>query len=81
MGRLHPARVRGAPPVALEQCYQVPLTGEVRASGAVLAGAVGLISDPAYAESLLVEGRADAELGLDWREIPYPPQYTRGKWG
>lgn len=87
------------PPVALEQGYQVPLTEEVRASGAVLAGAVGLISDPEYAEKLLVEERADvvflgrvalrepawpqraaAELGLDWRETPYPPQYTRGKW-
>ncbi|MBS7549388.1 NADH:flavin oxidoreductase/NADH oxidase [Dietzia massiliensis] len=87
------------PPVPLEQGYQVPLTEEVRASGAVLAGAVGLISDPEYAESLLVDGRADvvflgrvalrepawpqraaAELGLDWREAPYPPQYTRGKW-
>lgn len=92
------------PPVPLEQGYQVPLTEEVRASGAVLAGtllvsAVGLISDPAYAEQLLVDGRADvvflgrvalreptwpqraaAELGLDWRQAPYPPQYTRGKW-
>ena len=90
--------------MALEQGYQVPLTEEVRASEAVLAGtmlvsAVGLISDPDYAESLLVDDRADvvflgrvalrepawpqraaAELGLDWRETPYPPQYTRGKW-
>ena len=24
--------------------------------------------------------RAAAELGLDWRDAPYPPQYTRGKW-
>ena len=24
--------------------------------------------------------RAAAELGLDWRQAPYPPQYTRGKW-
>ena len=23
---------------------------------------------------------ATAILGLDWREAPYPPQYTRGKW-
>ena len=92
------------PPVALEQGYQVPLAEEVGASAAaqagdLLVGAVGLISEPAYAESLLADGRADvvflgrvglrepawpqraaAELGLDWREIPYPPQYTRGKW-
>lgn len=87
------------PPVVLEQGYQVPLTEEVRASGALLVGAVGLISDPEYAEHLLAESRADvvflgrvalrepawpqraaAELGLDWRDAPYPPQYTRGKW-
>lgn len=92
------------PPVALEQGYQVPLAETVRASGSAQAGdllvsAVGLISDPDYAESLLVDGRADvvflgraalrepawpqraaAELGLDWRDAPYPPQYTRGKW-
>ena len=87
------------PPVPLEQGYQVPLAEEVRASGAVLVGAVGLITEPAYAESLLADGRADvvflgrvalrepawpqraaAELGLDWRQAPYPPQYTRGKW-
>ena len=77
----------------------MPLTEAVRSSGAVLAGAVGLISDPQYAEQLLVDERADvvflgrvalrepawplraaAELGLDWRQAPYPPQYTRGKW-
>lgn len=87
------------PPVPLEQGYQVPLAEEVRASGAVLTGAVGLISDPEYAEQLLADERADvvflgrvalrepawpqraaAELGLDWREAPYPPQYSRGKW-
>lgn len=87
------------PPVPLEQGYQVPLAEEVKASGAVLTAAVGLIADPDYAESLLVDGRADvvflgrvglrepawpqraaAELGLNWRDAPYPPQYTRGKW-
>jgi len=87
------------PPVELEQGYQVPLTEEVRASGAVLAGAVGLITDPEYAERLVAEDCADvvflgrvalrepawplraaAELGVDWRQAPYPPQYTRGKW-
>ena len=24
--------------------------------------------------------RAAAELGLTWRETPYPAQYTRGAW-
>ena len=24
--------------------------------------------------------RAAAELGVPWREAPYPPQYTRGAW-
>jgi len=89
------------PPVALEQGYQVPLAEQVTGSGVggLLVSAVGLISDPAYAEGLLTDGRADAvflgrvglrepawpqraaaELGLDWRDAPYPPQYTRGKW-
>lgn len=93
------ANTPAVPPVPLEQGYQVPLAEEVRASGAVLAGAVGLISDPEFAEQVLVDGRADvvflgraglrepawpqraaAELGVNWRDAPYPPQYTRGKW-
>ncbi|WP_349829410.1 NADH:flavin oxidoreductase/NADH oxidase [Brevibacterium litoralis] len=78
--------------------YQVPLAAEIAGAG-VTTGAVGLITEPAQAESVLVTGDADVvllaraalrepswpqraahELGLGWREVPYPPQYTRGKW-
>ncbi|MCT1691755.1 NADH:flavin oxidoreductase/NADH oxidase [Brevibacterium sp. p3-SID960] len=78
--------------------YQVPLAAEIAAAG-VTTGAVGLITEPAQAEGILVSGDADVvllaraalrepawpqraahALGLDWRDAPYPPQYTRGKW-
>ncbi|GAA2002204.1 NADH:flavin oxidoreductase/NADH oxidase [Brevibacterium samyangense] len=78
--------------------YQVPLAAEIAGAG-VTTGAVGLITEPAQAESILVSGDADVvllarvalrepswpqraahELGLEWRDVPYPPQYTRGKW-
>lgn len=78
--------------------YQVPLAAEIAAAG-VTTGAVGLITEPAQAEGIIVTGNADVvllartalrepawpqraahELGLGWREIPYPKQYTRGRW-
>lgn len=78
--------------------YQVPLASQVRAAG-VTTGAVGLITEPEQAETILRDGHADvvllaraalrepawpqraaAELGLGWREAPYPAQYTRGAW-
>ncbi|MCT1874413.1 NADH:flavin oxidoreductase/NADH oxidase [Brevibacterium luteolum] len=78
--------------------YQVPLAAEIAAAG-VTTGAVGLITEPAQAEGILVSGDADVvllaraalrepawpqraahALGLNWRDAPYPPQYTRGKW-
>ena len=78
--------------------YQAPLAGEIAAAG-VTTSAVGLITEPWQAESLLVTGEADIvslarvalrepmwplraahELGVDWREAPYPPQYTRGRY-
>ncbi|WP_029088907.1 NADH:flavin oxidoreductase/NADH oxidase [Brevibacterium album] len=79
--------------------YQVPLAAEVAGTGATTA-AVGLITEPAQAEQVLVSGDADVvligraalrepawpqraahQLGMEWRDIPYPRQYTRGRWG
>lgn len=76
--------------------YQVPLAGEIAATGATT-GAVGLLTEATQAEQVLVSGDADVvfigraalrdpawpqraafELGMDWREAPYPAQYTRG---
>lgn len=78
--------------------YQVPLAAEIAAAG-VTTGAVGLITEPAQAEGILVSGDADVvllaraalrepawpqraahALGINWRDAPYPPQYSRGKW-
>lgn len=42
--------------------YQVPFSEAVRREAAVATGAVGLITDPAQAEAILVEGKADAVL-------------------
>lgn len=81
--------------------YQTPFAGHIKASAGrgLAVGAVGLITEPQQAESLLVTNQADVvflaraalrepawpqraghELGLGWRDLPYPPQYTRGAW-
>lgn len=84
--------------IPLSPGYQVPFASRVRQAG-VPTGAVGLITEPVFAENVLAQGDADvvllaraalrepswpqraaAELGLTWREAPYPPQYTRGAW-
>lgn len=79
--------------------YQVPFARAVREQANVATSAVGLITDPGHAQSIVTGGDADAvmlaraairepnwpwraahELGIPWREAPYPPQYTRGAW-
>lgn len=40
--------------------YQVPLAEAIHRDGGILVGAVGLITEPAQAESILVQGQADA---------------------
>lgn len=88
----------GRPVIPVGPGYQVPLARVVRTSGMPV-GAVGMISSPQQAESILVDGAADVvfigraglrepgwpqraahELGLNWRDAHYPPQYSRGKW-
>ena len=39
--------------------YQVPLAQAVKATGAIMTGAVGLIHNPEHAESILANGQAD----------------------
>ncbi|MGY2066523.1 NADH:flavin oxidoreductase/NADH oxidase [Blastococcus sp. SYSU DS0619] len=79
--------------------YQVPFAREIREFSGMPTAAVGAITDPAHAQSVLDDGSADVvfvgraslrepswplraahELGLSWREAPYPAQYTRGAW-
>jgi len=75
--------------------YQVPLAERVRREAHVRTGAVGLITEPAQAEAILRDGKADVvllgrELLRDPRwpqraakalgaEIAWPPQYLRAK--
>jgi 2,4-dienoyl-CoA reductase-like NADH-dependent reductase (Old Yellow Enzyme family) len=74
--------------------YQVPLAAAVRKAGLPVA-AVGLITEPQQAEEIVTSGEADAVLvarevlrnprfpllaaaGLG-AEVPWPPQYDRGR--
>ncbi len=75
--------------------YQVPLARAIRERAGVLVAAVGMITEPAQAEQVLVEGSADAvmlarEMLRDphWplraaaalrAEVAWPPQYLRGR--
>jgi 2,4-dienoyl-CoA reductase (NADPH2) len=73
--------------------YQVPFAREIRASTGIKTGAVGMITDPAQAESILEEGSADlVVMAREFLREPYwplkaaaalgvqlavPPQYQR----
>jgi 2,4-dienoyl-CoA reductase-like NADH-dependent reductase (Old Yellow Enzyme family) len=75
--------------------YQVPFAERIRHEAGVPTGAVGLITEPAQAEAIVAEGRADAVLMARqflrepyWplraaRELgvegPWPPQYLRAR--
>ena len=77
--------------------YQVPFAAAVRAGGGLPTGAVGLITDPTQAETILTEGQADLillgrELLRDPRwplraaqffgvEAPWPASYLRAARG
>jgi 2,4-dienoyl-CoA reductase-like NADH-dependent reductase (Old Yellow Enzyme family) len=76
--------------------YQVPFARAVREGSGLPTGAVGLITEPAQAEQILVDGAADAvllarELLRDphWPlraahelgvEVRWPEQYLRARW-
>jgi 2,4-dienoyl-CoA reductase-like NADH-dependent reductase (Old Yellow Enzyme family) len=73
--------------------YQTPFAERVRREAGIATGAVGMITEPADAEAIVAEGRADLvilarELLRDpyWplfaaralgTEVPWPPQYQR----
>jgi 2,4-dienoyl-CoA reductase-like NADH-dependent reductase (Old Yellow Enzyme family) len=48
--------------IALGPGYQVPFAAAIRAQAGIPTGAVGLITEPAQAEQILVTGQADAVL-------------------
>ena len=58
--------------IPLEPGYQVPFARDVRAATGAKVNAVGLIEDPAHAESVLVDGDADAVmLARAWMRNPH----------
>jgi len=79
--------------VPLAPGYQVPIAAKVRAETSIVTRAVGLIVEPAQAETIVSSGQADfialARAILDnprwvWHaadrlgaKIAYPPQYAR----
>jgi 2,4-dienoyl-CoA reductase-like NADH-dependent reductase (Old Yellow Enzyme family) len=67
--------------IPLKPGYQVPLSEEVRKTG-VMTGAVGLITTPVQAESILQEGKADVVLlGRELLRNPYFPLNAAREFG
>lgn len=76
--------------------YQVPFSKKIRREASIATGAVGMITDPAKANEIILNGDADAVLlaremlrDPHWplraahvlrKETPWPVQYERGKW-
>lgn len=63
----------GAASIPLIPGYQVPLADEIRREAGIPTAAVGLITDPAQANAIVQEGRAD--LVLLGRELLRDPQW------
>jgi len=82
--------------IPLEPGYQVPFAEKVRKEAGILTGAVGLITEPLQADSIVQTGHADMvffarELLRDpyfplraahvlKHEVKWPVQYERAKW-
>jgi len=58
--------------------YQVPLAERIRRDAGIATGAVGLITDPAQADAIIAEGRAD--LILMGRELLRDPHWPLRAW-
>lgn len=61
--------------IAVGPGYQVPFAARIRAEAGIATGAVGLITEPAQAEAILVRG--DADLVLLGRESLRDPYWPR----
>lgn len=82
-------------PVPASPLYQVPFAEKIKKEAAIATGAVGCITRPEEAESIIAKGQADLVfLGREllrnptWplmaaqalkADIPWPPQYARAK--
>lgn len=58
--------------------YQVPLAERIRREAKIATGAVGLITEPAQADAIVAEGRAD--LVLLGRELLRDPHWPQRAW-
>lgn len=58
--------------------YQTPLADRIRREAGIATGAVGLITDPAQAEAIVAEGKAD--LVLLGRELLRDPHWPHRAW-
>jgi len=58
--------------------YQVPLAERIRSEAGIATGAVGLITEPAQADAIVAEGRAD--LVLMGRELLRDPHWPLRAW-
>jgi 2,4-dienoyl-CoA reductase-like NADH-dependent reductase (Old Yellow Enzyme family) len=81
--------------VPLAPCYQVPFAEAIRERAGMMTGAVGLITEPAQAESIVAAGKADLVLLARamlrdpyWPihaartlgvDVPWPEQYLRAR--
>ncbi|WP_419192473.1 NADH:flavin oxidoreductase/NADH oxidase [Engelhardtia mirabilis] len=59
--------------------YQVPFAERIRKDAGIATGAVGLITEPAQAEAIVAEGRAD--LVLLGRQLLREPHWSLRAWG
>ncbi|MDE3194820.1 MAG: oxidoreductase, partial [Acidobacteriota bacterium] len=54
--------------------YQVPFAEKIRSEAGILTGAVGMITEPAQADTIVTEGRADMVLlAREFLRDPYWP--------
>ena len=63
--------------IALGPGYQVPFAERIRREAGILTGAVGMITDPAQADGIVREGRADLTLlAREFLRDPYFPLHA-----
>jgi 2,4-dienoyl-CoA reductase-like NADH-dependent reductase (Old Yellow Enzyme family) len=65
-------------PIPVGPGYQVPVAEQIRREAGIATGAVGMITEPAQAEAIVAEGRAD--LILLGRQLLREPYWAQQAW-
>jgi 2,4-dienoyl-CoA reductase-like NADH-dependent reductase (Old Yellow Enzyme family) len=65
-------------PIPVGPGYQVPVAEQIRRDAEIATGAVGMITEPAQAEAILAEGRAD--LIIMGRQLLREPYWPHQAW-